>query len=97
MIDLQFFFYITFQSCVVSLIVVAVRMFFPPEKVTLMRVVKALATSIFVAVLVTYYALDQDWSQNKIVISILLGAFLADDVVHLLIKNGLAKILEKFK
>jgi len=96
-IDLQFFFYITFQSFIVSLIVVAVRMFFPPDKVTLMRVVKALSTSIFVAMLVTYYALDQNWSQNKIVISILLGAFLADDFVNLLIKNGLAKLLRKFK
>lgn len=86
-----------FQCFVISVLVVAVRMFFPPEKVTMMRLTKAMVTSVFIAVLVAYYALEQGWTQNKIVISIMLGAFLADDAINLLLKSGLEKVLRRFK
>lgn len=96
-IDLPFFFQITLQCFVICIIVVAVRLVFPSEKITVRLVIRALLTSLFVAIMIAYYAHQHEWTQSRTVISIMLGAFLADDVLNVLIKNGILKFVQRVK
>lgn len=93
MLDLEVFLMTIFQCFVVSIIVVAVRMFFPPGKITVVRVVKAVVTSVFVAVLISYHAQENAWSQNEQVISIMIGALVAENIINRLMQMNFLKNL----
>ena len=97
MIDILSFIQVIAQCAVLCIISVAVRMFFPPEKVTARRVVQLMITSLFIAVVIAYYSQEKKWGQNQTVIFIMIGALLADELINTLFKSGLKSIKGRLK
>ena len=92
MIDILFFINIIAQCAVLCILSVAVRMFFPPKKVTIMRIIQLMITSLFIAVVIAYYSQEKKWGQNETVIFIMIGSLLADELINTLFKSGLKSI-----
>lgn len=97
MIDMNFFLIVVVQCFVLTLLVTAVRLFFPPEKITMGRLSRIVFSSLFIGVVVAYFGKSQHWEEWQLVSAILVGGLMADDAINFAITKGFATLFNRWK